>query len=69
VCVDSVHARELLIEGLECQEATSHTHIVAIAGEGWEYDQCYCCSEECIATKAKIRLQAHVGNVQGIEKG
>jgi hypothetical protein len=58
----------LLIEGLECQKATGHTHIVAIAGEGWKYDQCYCCSEECIAAKAKIRLQAHVGIVQEIYK-
>lgn len=52
--VDCVHAWELVIEGVECQQAAGHTHIVTIAGEGWANDQHNRCSEEGIAAKAKI---------------
>lgn len=57
--MDCVHARELVIEGVECQQPPGHTHIVPIAGEGWTDNQHDGGSEEGIASKAKIWLKTH----------
>lgn len=65
--VDSIHARELIIECIQSKKSTRNTHVVAIAGKGRAYDQPNRCSEECIAAKAEI-LRAHGEDVQKNEQ-
>lgn len=72
--VDCIHTRELGIESIKCQKTTGHAHIISITGEGGANHEYDCCSEESIATKAEIGLQAHSrelynehNNIRGVE--
>jgi hypothetical protein len=57
--VDRVHPRELIIERVERQQATSHTHVISIASKCRANNQKEGCSEEGISSKAKERFQTH----------